>query len=115
MNSRRNFLRNLGATASISGIAFAAGSQLSHFNEEEKLLLTQFESWVDSYVGLITEEKAEGRTLKNNPKIMTLSTELEEWMPRLKKHFTNDTFSEAFAKISERLTNAVDASYIKQA
>lgn len=117
---RRDFIKKTAIGLGAIAIAGSAGKLIpdsSGFdtsklkNEEQIQLLAQFEAWVNNYVEVIKEEKINNREFKDNTALVSLPEEMEKWMPKIKNQLSDRDFAEEYLKISNRLTNAIDARF----
>lgn len=115
--NRRNFIKKaglvLGATTGVGSAEklISSSSVFDHsalVNEEQIQLLEHFEDWVNVYIEVIQEEKILNREFKDNQAIISLPSEIEKWMPEIKKHLGDKQFATEYLKISNKLTQSID-------
>ncbi len=117
--NRRNFIKKaglvLGATTLVGSTQMIPTSSLIDHsilaNEEQVQLLIRFEKWVNEYIEVIESEKIKNREFKNNQALTAYPSEIEKWMPEIKKHLGDKQFATEYLKVSSKLTQSIDPRF----
>lgn len=118
--NRRNFIKKaglvFGATALVGSTEklISSSSLFDHSalaNEEQTQLLIRFENWVNEYIEVVEKEKIKNREFKDNQAITSLPSEIEKWMPEIKKHLGDKQFATEYLKVSNKLTQSIDPRF----
>lgn len=111
--SRKSFLKKIGMSIGAAAVApLATASEVGYMNdnkldEVQKEFLLTYEKWLSEFHGVIKKQKDDFTNIENNKKLMTLSSEAEEWKKQLEVHMMDNNFAEYHEKITRKLTEDI--------
>ena len=111
--SRRSFLSKLGMTIGAGVVGEKLSAKVLNSKDEfpltneQQQLMDRYETWMDEFIPVIKDFKAN----QNNPfakkRIAELSEQAEEWRPQLNTFMKNENFARYYVAATEKMTKEI--------
>ena len=114
-DSRRNFLKILGISASAPMLGASALSvfnehpQIKELNAEQREFMNRYGAWMDEFMKVNSIKKVQPNNLVNRMKLMELSEKAAAFKPEIAKHMEDETFALIFKISLERIGHDIEA------
>ena len=112
--SRRTFLSKLGLAvgAGAMGTEKLSAKVLNSkeefpLTEDQQKLMDSYESWMDEFIPVIKDFRANQNDPVAKKRIAELSEQAETWRPQLNKYMEDDNFARYYATATERMTKEI--------
>lgn len=112
-SDRRNFLKMIGLTASVSLVSqsalasFVNHEEIRKLNPEQQEFMVRYGKWMDEFIKVIRIQKKDPADLENQKQMVLLTEKALEFKPQLLEMQKDLTFSLIFNASIQRVTDEI--------
>ena len=112
-NSRRNFLKLLGITASASLLSknvlagFVDRDKIKKLNPNQQVFMVRYGQWMDEFTEVVRKRKIDPDNIDALKRMMELSEESEKLKPELQEFLKDEDFALIFQASIDRVTREI--------